>query len=115
MDDATQLLLRDQIGGLPVVENGKLVGIVTASDILKAFLEVTGASTPGSTRINLRLSSTENLSDVTKLIQDTHGEVLAVGTYLDQTSQQRAFFLRIAGVDAATATAALRQKGYSLL
>lgn len=115
VEEATQLMLRDQISGLPVVENGKLIGILTVSDILKAFLEVTGASIPGSVRINLRLKDTENLIDVTKLVQDAHGEVLAVGTYLEPTSQQRTFFLRIAGVDAATAAAVLRKKGYSLL
>ena len=43
-------MLRDQISGLPVVENGTLIGILTTSDILQAFLEVTGASTPGSMR-----------------------------------------------------------------
>ena len=115
VEDATQLMLRDQIGGIPVVDNGNLIGIVTTSDILTAFLEVMGASTPGSSRINLRLTNTENLIEVTKLIQDAKGEILAVGTYHEPPSQQRAYFLRIAGVDAATASAVLRTKGYSLL
>lgn len=115
VEEATQLMLRDQFSGLPVVENGKLIGIVTASDILKAFLEVTGASTPGSIRINLLLKDTENLVDVTKVIHDVNGEVLAFGTYQDPASQRRAYFLRLAGADSAKATAALRQKGYSLL
>jgi acetoin utilization protein AcuB len=33
-------MLRHKIGGLPVVEDGKLVGIVTTIDMLKAFLQV---------------------------------------------------------------------------
>jgi len=115
VEDAIQLMLRDQISGLPVVENGTLVGIVTASDILKAFLEVTGASTPGSIRINLLLKDTQNLVEVTQIIHAVNCEVLAVGTYEEPVSHRRAYFLRIAGADAAKATAALRQKGYSLL
>lgn len=115
IEEATTLMLRDQISGLPVVENGKLVGIVTVSDVLKAFLEVTGASTPGSTRINLLVKDNENLVDVTQIIHEVNGEVLAVGTYEDPASHRRAYFLRVAGADATKAAAALRQKGYSLL
>jgi acetoin utilization protein AcuB len=40
VQDATRLMLRHKIGGLPVVEDGKLVGIVTTVDILRAFLQV---------------------------------------------------------------------------
>ncbi|HKA54823.1 MAG TPA: CBS domain-containing protein, partial [Candidatus Binatia bacterium] len=53
IEDAVRLMLKHQISGLPVVENGKVVGIVTTSDILHAFLEMTGASTPESVRIDL--------------------------------------------------------------
>jgi acetoin utilization protein AcuB len=40
VQDATRLMLRHKIGGLPVVDRGKLVGIVTSIDMLRAFLEV---------------------------------------------------------------------------
>ena len=42
LEEAAQTLVERQIGGLPVVENGRLVGIITTSDILKAFLDVMG-------------------------------------------------------------------------
>ncbi len=44
VEDAARLMLRHKIGGLPIVEDGKLVGIVTTSDLLKAFLNVVEAS-----------------------------------------------------------------------
>ena len=40
VQEATRLMLRHKIGGLPVVDGGKLVGIVTTIDMLAAFLEV---------------------------------------------------------------------------
>jgi acetoin utilization protein AcuB len=43
-EDAARLMLQHKIGGLPVVDNGELVGIVSTSDILKAFLNVVQAS-----------------------------------------------------------------------
>lgn len=44
VEEATRLMLKHQISGLPVLENGKLVGIITTSDMLQAFLEM--ISTP---------------------------------------------------------------------
>lgn len=40
VEEAARLMLRLKISAVPVVENGKLVGILSTSDILKAFLDV---------------------------------------------------------------------------
>ena len=37
-------MLANKIGGLPVVDDGKLIGIVTSSDMLRAFLNVVEAT-----------------------------------------------------------------------
>ena len=45
VENAARLMLKHKIGGLPIVAEGKLVGIVTTSDLLRAFLlVVAGAS-----------------------------------------------------------------------
>ena len=41
--DAARLLVERRIGGLPVVQGERLVGIITKDDILMAFVEVMGA------------------------------------------------------------------------
>jgi acetoin utilization protein AcuB len=41
MRDAVLRMLEHKIDSLPVVDDGKLVGIVTTSDVLKAFVEGT--------------------------------------------------------------------------
>ena len=40
VQEATRLMLRHKVGGLPVMDSGVLVGIVTTIDMLRAFLEV---------------------------------------------------------------------------
>jgi acetoin utilization protein AcuB len=40
VEDAARLMLKHKIGGLPIVADGKLVGILTTSDVLRAFLVV---------------------------------------------------------------------------
>lgn len=40
--DVARILLERRIGGLPVVQQGRLVGIITKTDILAAFVEMIG-------------------------------------------------------------------------
>jgi acetoin utilization protein AcuB len=40
VQEAARLMLQHKVGGLPVIGSGKLVGMVTTIDMLRAFLEV---------------------------------------------------------------------------
>ncbi|MBN2333245.1 MAG: CBS domain-containing protein [Deltaproteobacteria bacterium] len=53
LEKAARMGTRHGIGALPVVENGKLVGIITESDIYRAFLTMLGAFKVPSTRISI--------------------------------------------------------------
>ena len=41
--DAAAIMVKKKIGALPVVHNKKLVGIITATDVLKAFVRLSNA------------------------------------------------------------------------
>jgi acetoin utilization protein AcuB len=43
-EDAARLMIEHKIGGLPVMEGDLVVGILTTSDLLKAFLNVVAAT-----------------------------------------------------------------------
>jgi acetoin utilization protein AcuB len=38
--EAAEIICREKIGALPVIEDGRLVGIVSAEDLLWAFIEI---------------------------------------------------------------------------
>lgn len=39
--DAAKLMLKHRVGGVPVVDDNRLVGIITESDIFRRFVELT--------------------------------------------------------------------------
>jgi len=116
VEDAVHLMRKHQVSGLPVVEQGKVIGIITTSDIMQAFLEVSGAAVQGSVRIDLLRTSKEgDLTDAAAVITQLGGEVLSVGTYKDPWSEQPIFYLRARGVEAGVASSTLEKKGYTVL
>ncbi len=48
LEDAIYVMRQHQIGVLPVMDNGELVGIITNNDILDAFLDVTDYKEDGT-------------------------------------------------------------------
>lgn len=42
LQDAASLMLQNKIGGVPVLTGGKLVGIITESDVFRAIIEILG-------------------------------------------------------------------------
>jgi CBS domain-containing protein len=54
MQEAARQLLECDVDGLPVVDNGKLVGVITRSDILKMFADVEESPHIGPRRVLVR-------------------------------------------------------------
>ncbi|MDH3258404.1 MAG: CBS domain-containing protein, partial [Deltaproteobacteria bacterium] len=57
VEEAALIMREKKIGALPVVKDGKLIGIITETDILDAFLDAVGISRPGY-RIEVALPNT---------------------------------------------------------
>ena len=114
IEEATQLMLKHQISGLPVTDNRKLVGILTTSDILQTFLTMVGSS-DDSHRIDVLAKEGGSLAEAAHLVEAAGGSVLSVGTYSDPTAPQRIFFVRMRGIDPQGASTALRTQGYTVI
>jgi acetoin utilization protein AcuB len=115
LEQAAKLMLSHRISGLPVTDAGHLVGIITTSDILRAFLQVMGASEEGSYRIDLILDKDHDLALLSKTIAEHGGEVLGVGTHKESWEESRVGYLHLRGPDSARLADALKIQGYTVL
>ena len=116
LENAAQIMLKRQIGGLPVLERGSLVGIITASDILAAFLDLMGATHGGSTRIDFMLEGEEHgLMEASRIVARDGGEILGVGTYRHKFGDNAICYLRLRAGNADKIANALRMSGFDVL
>lgn len=117
VEETVRLMLRHQISGLPVVDEGQLVGILTTSDVLRVFLAAMGAAVEGSVRLDIvQANRGLDLEAIARLIAELGGEVLGVGTsYRDPSNGQTVQYVRLRGVTPDTAVTALRRRGYTVV
>lgn len=116
IEEAAQIMLERRIGGLPVVADGFLVGVITTSDVMRAFLDVMGASHGGSTRIDFVLEGEEHgFNQATRIVAREGGEILGVGTYRENLGDNPLCYLRLLAGNPDTIAKALRSSGFNLL
>lgn len=116
VEEAARIMCERQIGGLPVVDQGRLVGIITTTDVMHAFLELMGASKGGSTRIDFVLEGEEHgLVEASRVVAREKGDLLGVGTYRDKLGENPICYLRLGSGDAEKIAKALRSSGFDVL
>lgn len=116
VEAAAQILLKQKIGGLPVLEKNRLVGMITTSDILQAFLDVMGASEVTSTRIDFVLQDKGGgLAEASRIISKEGGEVLGIGTYRGKWGESPVCYLRFRSGDADAIAKLLKERGFDVL
>lgn len=81
LEDAARTLVDNDIGGLPVMRDEHLVGIITESDIFKLFIELFGTRQRGM-RVTLRLpDELGEIARVTSAIAQAGGNIISLGTF----------------------------------
>jgi acetoin utilization protein AcuB len=117
MEEAAEIMLERKISGLPVVDKGNLVGIVTTTDLLAAFMEIFGAAEENTTRVDLLLDAAppRDLPNASQIIQNAGGEILGLGTYRDRWEDERVYYLVIRANPQKPVMDALESNGFRVL
>ena len=100
LEEAARTMVDNKIGGLPVVRDREVVGIITETDLFKIFLELLGAREPGVRLACLVPNIPGELAQLSKAIFDAGGNVLTLGTFLGESSENREITLKVAGISA---------------
>lgn len=116
VEETAVIFYDNQIGCLPIVSNNKLVGIVTETDLLYKYIELTGAHQPGS-QIEVRVPNIPGiLFEVSKVFHEHKMNVLSVLVYPDKENEDnKILVIRIKTMNPLKVIQGLRDSGFEVL
>ncbi|MDD7009510.1 MAG: CBS and ACT domain-containing protein [Bullifex sp.] len=82
VEEAARLMVDQDLSCLPVVEDGKLVGIVSKSDMFKILLELFGARHFGIRLSFLVDDKPGTIAAVSRVISDAGYDIISFGTFM---------------------------------
>jgi len=99
IEQAARIMADNKIGGLPVTREGKIVGVITETDIFKLFLELMGARDSGVRVTALVLDTPGTLAKLSQAITDNGGNFVAFGIFAGDDTTNREVTFKVGGID----------------
>ena len=98
IEEAARIMADNKIGGMPVLNNGRVVGMITETDLFKVFLELMGARDKG-----IRVTATIDdkpgeLAKVTKAIAEAGGNFISFGFFSGQDASTKVLTFKVEGI-----------------
>jgi acetoin utilization protein AcuB len=115
LEEAACIMVDNKIGGLPVMRDDRLVGIITETDLFKIFIELLGAREQG-VRITMLVPEQPGvLAQVTAEVANMEGNIVALGTFLGDDPTNRLISIKVAGVDEEKLSSTMEAIGMELI
>lgn len=95
LEEAARIMVDNKIGCLPILKDDKLTGIITETDIFKAFVEILGGREEG---LRLTLDVTEKkgmLAAIAKEIFQQNGNIISVATFSGKDASDRIITVKV--------------------
>ncbi len=115
IEDAARIMADFKIGGMPVTRKGKIVGMITATDLFKVLLEMTGARQKGVRATILIEDKLGEIAKVSKSIAEAGGNIIAVGMYTGPEVGKWGVTFKVLGIKKEAVKAALNKTGKKLV
>lgn len=115
LEEAARLMVENKISCLPVMEDDKLVGIITATDVFKVLVDVLGGDETGY-RFTLRLPErVGELSGITGRIASAGGNIVAVTSASVSEKGYREVTIKETGAERETLLRLMNESGVEVL
>jgi acetoin utilization protein AcuB len=108
IEEAARIMSDNNIGALPVLEQERVVGIITETDLFKIFLELMGARDEGVRVTALVSDKIGQLAVLSKAIAEAGGNFVAFGQTDGQDPSNREITFKVTGLDENQVTKAIK-------
>lgn len=98
IEEAARLMADKKIGGLPVVDGERVVGMITETDLFKVFLELMGARDKG-VRVTATIEDKPGeLAKITKAIANAGGNFISFGFFAGEDASTKVLTFKVEGI-----------------
>jgi acetoin utilization protein AcuB len=115
LEEAARIMADHKISSLPVMRAGKLVGIITETDLFRIFLEFLGAREKGVRLTMLVPEEKGMLASLTGEIAAMGGNILALGTFMGEDPTNRMVAVKVADVPSEKLVAIMEALGMEIV
>jgi len=98
VENAARIMADNKIGGLPVVRDGAVVGIITETDLFKLFLELLGAREKGVRVTMLAANAVGEFAKITQAVASIGGNIMALVECMGTDSTNREVMMKVVGI-----------------
>jgi acetoin utilization protein AcuB len=99
LEEAARIMVDNKVGGLPVMREGMLVGIITETDIFKTFMEMLGARDQGLRLTLLCPNQKGELAALSGAVAELGGNITSLGTFWGEDASNAIITMKVVGVD----------------
>lgn len=98
IEQAARIMADNKIGGLPVLRDGKVVGMITETDLFKILLELMGARNNGIRVTALIDDKPGVLKQVTNAIAEIGGDFISFGMFTGEDISTKLLTFKVGSV-----------------
>lgn len=115
LEEAARIMADSKIGGLPVVDGNKLVGIITETDIFKVLVELLGARTAGLRFTAKMIDQKGTVARITQALAARGGNIVSLVIYAAPEPGYYHITMKVTDLNEAAVRAAVSEAGVALV